>query len=65
MSASILIVERVYHAAHAPLMRIGWFKRLMDWLIELRRIGTEWAKSTAVWQAAARIATNVRTALSG
>lgn len=60
--ASILIVERLYHAMHAPLMRIGWFKRLMTWLDGLRRVAIDWAKSTAIWQAAAKLATDVRKA---
>ncbi|HTJ59133.1 MAG TPA: hypothetical protein VL418_16460 [Devosiaceae bacterium] len=63
--ASILIVERIYHAAREPLMRIGWFKRLMDWLIELRRIGLDWVRSTTIWRSAARLALAVRTGISG
>jgi len=58
--ASIVIVERIYHAAHEPLMRIGWFKRLMTWLAEIRRIGVDWAKSTAIWQSSAKIVLAVR-----
>jgi len=58
--ASIVIVERIYHAAHGPLMRIGWFKRLMTWLAEIRDIGLNWAKSTAIWQASAQIVSTVR-----
>ena len=57
---SILIVERVYHAAHGPLMQIGWFARLMAWLDRIRHIGVDWAKSTSTWKFAARIATEVR-----
>jgi hypothetical protein len=63
--ASLLIVERVYHAAHAPLMRIGWFERLMTWLVALRRLATDWAKSTALWQAATALARSVRTTVRG
>jgi hypothetical protein len=63
--ASIVIVERIYHAAREPLLRIGWFARLMKWLTELRRVGTEWAKSTVVWQSASRLALSVRAVFSG
>ncbi|HVW92730.1 MAG TPA: hypothetical protein VHB74_08985 [Devosia sp.] len=58
--ASLLIVERIYHAAHEPLMRIGWFKRLMTWLDGLRRLVLDWAKSTAVWQWSAGVARQVK-----
>ena len=58
--ASIVIVERIYHAAHEPLMRIGWFKKLMTWLAEIRDIGVKWAKSTAIWQASAKIVTPIK-----
>lgn len=63
--ASILIVDRIYHAAHAPLMRIPWFKRLMTWLAGLRQIGLDWARSTALWQATARLARSVKATISG
>jgi hypothetical protein len=63
--ASILIVDRVYHAAHAPLMRIFWFKKLMTWLASLRQIGLDWAKSTALWQASARLARTIKTTVRG
>lgn len=58
--ASIVIVERIYHAAHEPLMRIGWFKRLMTWLGEIRDVGVKWAKSTPIWQSAAALTVGVR-----
>ena len=62
---SILVVDRVYHAAHAPLMRIGWFKKLMTWLADLRRRGGEWAKSTAIWGATARLIKSLRSTVTG
>jgi hypothetical protein len=62
---SILVVDRIYHAGHAPLMRIGWFKRLMTWLAGLRRRGVDWAKSTLLWQASARFARSLRATVSG
>ena len=61
---SILVVDRIYHAAHGPLMRIGWFKRLMTWLADLRRRGVEWAKSTAIWSASARTIKSLRSTVS-
>jgi len=63
--ASILIVERLYHTMHAPLMRIGWFKTLMTWLDGIRRVTLDWAKSTAVWQASARFARDTRATVAG
>lgn len=50
---SLLICERIFHAAYAPLMRIGWLKVLLGWLFGLRDRAIGWAKSTAGWQAAA------------
>jgi hypothetical protein len=61
--ASILIVDRIYHAAHAPLMRIGWFRRLMTWLASLRQLGVDGARSTPVWRFAARLALEVKTVI--
>ena len=63
--ASILIVERVYHAAHEPLMRINWFRRLMAWLDRIRHIGIDWAQSTALWQVSARLARQVAGTVRG
>ena len=63
--ASFLIVERIYHAAREPLMQIGWFRRLMIWLDGVRRIGIDWAKSTPVWQAAARLSADAKAAVTG
>jgi hypothetical protein len=61
---SILVLDRVYHAAHAPLMRIGWFARLMGWLAGLRDLAMGWARSTAVWQTSARLARDVRATIA-
>jgi hypothetical protein len=49
---SLLICERIFHAAYEPLMRIGWLKALLGWLFGLRDRAIGWAKSTAAWQAA-------------
>jgi len=48
---SLLICERIYHAGHAPLMRIGWFRRLMGWLVALRDKALGLIRSTAAWRA--------------
>lgn len=58
--ASLLIVDRIYHAAHEPLMRIGWFARLMKWLYALRELVTGWARATPVWRAARHLAVAIR-----
>jgi len=57
---SLLICERIFHAAYGPLMRIGWFARLLNWMFGLRDGAIAWAKSTAAWQAAARLSRRVR-----
>ena len=62
---SILIVERLYHAMHVPLMRIGWFRRLMSWLDGLRRAVLDWARATDLWRSAAGLAQTVRAAVRG
>jgi hypothetical protein len=57
---SILICDRIYHAGHAQLMQIGWFKILMDWLIGFRDRGVAWIKSSAVWIAVRNAAQRLR-----
>jgi hypothetical protein len=61
--ASLLIVDRIYHAAHEPLMRIGWFAQLMKWLYELRQLVMGWARESPLWQAASRLARSIRRAV--
>ena len=63
--ASILTCDRIFHVGYAPLMRIGWFNRLMTWLIGLRDRALNWAKATAIWMAAAAAARSVRGWLRG
>jgi hypothetical protein len=46
---SILIMERIYHAGRAKLMTIGWFARILNWLIAFRETIFAWAKATEVW----------------
>ena len=63
--ASILTLERLYHAGKPQLMQIGWFKRLMTWLGGLRDAAVKLAKSTAAWQWSAGVATGVRAWVRG
>src|SRR3569832_986151 len=58
--ASILTLERLYHAGKPQLMKIGWFKRIMGWLGGLRDAALKFAKSTAAWKWAAETASAVR-----
>jgi hypothetical protein len=62
---SILTCDRIFHVGYQPLMRIGWFKRLMGWLIGLRDKALGWAKATEVWKAAAAMIRSVRTWFRG
>jgi hypothetical protein len=57
---SLLISERIFHAGYEPLMRIGWFRVLLDWLFGLRDRAIGWARGTAAWQAAAGWVRSVR-----
>lgn len=62
---SLLVCERIFHAAYEPLMRIGWFKALLGWLFALRDRAIGWAKSTPAWQAAAASVRGAREWLRG
>ncbi len=57
---SILTLDRIYHAGHAPLMRIAWFARLMGWLTRLRDRALSLVKATAAWRWSAGLARSVR-----
>jgi hypothetical protein len=57
---SLLILERIYHAGHAPLMRIGWFKAVMGWVIALRDKALGVIRATAAWRFAVRQARRVK-----
>ena len=57
---SLLICERIFHAGYGPLMRIGWFRALLDWLFSIRDRAIAWGKDTAAWKAAVGVARNVR-----
>jgi hypothetical protein len=57
---SIFTLDRIYHSGKAQLAKIGWFARLMAWVVGLRDWAFGWVKATAAWQAAARIARSAR-----
>lgn len=57
---SLLISERIFHAAYRPLMRIGWFAALLGWLFGIRDRAIAWGKQTAVWKVAVGAARGVR-----
>lgn len=57
---SLLVVERIFHAVYRPLMRIGWFARLLGWLFAIRDRAIAMVKSTAAWRAASMWARGLR-----
>jgi len=57
---SLLICERIFHAAYEPLMRIGWFASVLGWLFGIRDRALALARGTAVWKAAVAIGRGVR-----
>lgn len=57
---SLLICERIFHAAYKPLMRIGWFSATLGWLFALRDWAIAIARRTAVWRAAVATARRFR-----
>ncbi len=59
-AASFLVVERIYHAGREKLMQIGWFSVVMGFVIRVRDVVVGWAKGTAVWALARRLAGEVK-----
>ena len=57
---SLLICERIFHAGREPLMRIGWFRVLIGWLVGLRDAAFGWVKATAIWRAASAQVRRIR-----
>lgn len=57
---SLLVVERVFHAVYQPLMRIGWFAKLLGWLFAIRDRAIELVKATAAWRIASQWARGIR-----
>lgn len=62
---SLLVCERIFHAAYGPLMRIGWFAMLLGWLFGLRDQAIAWGKGTAIWKSAAAMVRSAREWLRG
>ncbi|GGF12464.1 hypothetical protein GCM10011321_00670 [Youhaiella tibetensis] len=62
---SIFTCDRIYHTGHGQLMKIGWFRRLMEWLVGLRDKALGWVRSTGLWQAAAKHVRAARAWLRG
>jgi len=58
---SLLTLDRIYHAGHTQLMQIGWFARLMTWLISLRDRAFAMARSTPAWRWSAETVAKLRT----
>jgi len=58
---SLLTLDRIYHAGHTQLMQIGWFARLMTWLISLRDRAFAMARSTPAWRWSAKTVAKLRT----
>jgi hypothetical protein len=58
--ASFLVVERIYHAGHDKLMRIGWFAVIMGYIVRVRDAVIAWARRTAIWRLAHAVAGEVR-----
>ncbi len=57
---SLFTLDRIYHTGRAQLMRIGWFARLMGWVIALRDRALGWIRATAAWKWAAGAAARGR-----
>jgi hypothetical protein len=57
---SLLICERIFHAAYGPLMRISWFKAVLGWVFALRDKALAIGRATAVWKAAVAMGRSVR-----
>ena len=57
---SILVCERIFHAGKAPLMTIGWFKVLYDWLMAIRDRVLAWLRETRIWRASVKLKQSLR-----
>ena len=62
---SIFTCDRIYHVGRGQLLQIGWFRRLMTWLVGLRDAALAWGSSTGLWQRAAALIRAVRNWLAG
>lgn len=65
---SLLVCERIFHAAKPRLLEIGWFARGYARVTRLRESALAWLRATAVWRLAAdaarRLRASIRRALS-
>ncbi|HEX4296502.1 MAG TPA: hypothetical protein VHZ56_00615 [Devosia sp.] len=62
---SIFTLDRIYHTGHGQLMRIGWFARLMGWVVELRNWALGWVTRTPAWRSLMRFTQSIRTWFRG
>lgn len=46
---TFVVIERVYSAGRDKLRTIGWFAKLMDWLIAFRDQVFAWIRRTGAW----------------
>ena len=53
---SLLVCERIFHAAYQPLMRIGWLRAVLGWIFGRRDRAIALARSTVAWRQAVRLA---------
>ncbi|WP_293859841.1 hypothetical protein [uncultured Alsobacter sp.] len=51
-AGSFLLVERIYDAGHAQLMKIRWVAVIMTAVTRIRQAVLQWVRGTAVWAAA-------------
>ena len=58
---SILTLDSIYKAGETQLMKIGWFAKLIGWIVELRDWALGWVRSTAAWKWVAERVASVRT----
>jgi hypothetical protein len=57
---SLFTLDRIFHTGKGQLYKIGWFARLMTWLVGLRDWAFGWVKRTAAWTSLAGTARGVR-----
>jgi hypothetical protein len=57
---SLLIVERIYHAARAKLNTIPWFAKLMEWLTGIRDRLLAWGRATRIWAFSVKLTRSAR-----
>ncbi len=58
---SILVCERTFQAGKSQLMKIGWFKALIDWVVVLKGHVMGWFRQRRVWRLAGEMQQRVRT----